>query len=228
MNKKGQNKMKRIIIVEDDKTLSQELQLLLNSSGYKAIEIPPGNEIITRIVQVKPDLVLLDINLPGENGELILRKLRRQSEIPVIMITSRNTETDEVISLSNGADDFITKPYNPMILLLHIEAIFKRFDQSVQVIEYNGIKIDLQKGELIGKDKTIVLSKNEMIIFDFLLKNKHRIVSRDDLINRLWDSEEFVDDNTLSVNISRLRTKLIELGLKDVIMTRRGLGYQLK
>ncbi len=220
--------MKRIIIVEDDKTLSQELQLLLNSSGYKAIEIPPGNEIITRIVQVKPDLVLLDINLPGENGELILRKLRRQSEIPVIMITSRNTETDEVISLSNGADDFITKPYNPMILLLHIEAIFKRFDQSVQVIEYNGIKIDLQKGELIGKDKTIVLSKNEMIIFDFLLKNKHRIVSRDDLINRLWDSEEFVDDNTLSVNISRLRTKLIELGLKDVIMTRRGLGYQLK
>lgn len=220
--------MKRIIIVEDDKTLSQELQLLLNSSGYKAIEIPPGNEIITRIVQVKPDLVLLDINLPGKNGELILRKLRRQSEIPVIMITSRNTETDEVISLSNGADDFITKPYNPMILLLHIEAIFKRFDQSVQVIEYNGIKIDLQKGELIGKDKTIVLSKNEMIIFDFLLKNKHRIVSRDDLINRLWDSEEFVDDNTLSVNISRLRTKLIELGLKDVIMTRRGLGYQLK
>ena len=220
--------MKRIIIVEDDKTLSQELQLLLNSSGYKAIEIPPGNEIITRIVQAKPDLVLLDINLPGENGELILRKLRRQSEIPVIMITSRNTETDEVISLSNGADDFITKPYNPMILLLHIEAIFKRFDQSVQVIEYNGIKIDLQKGELIGKDKTIVLSKNEMIIFDFLLKNKHRIVSRDDLINRLWDSEEFVDDNTLSVNISRLRTKLIELGLKDVIMTRRGLGYQLK
>ena len=220
--------MKRIIIVEDDKTLSQELQLLLNSSGYKAIEIPPGNEIITRIVQAEPDLILLDINLPGENGELILRKLRRQSEIPVIMITSRNTETDEVISLSNGADDFITKPYNPMILLLHIEAIFKRFDQSVQVIEYNGIKIDLQKGELIGKDKTIVLSKNEMIIFDFLLKNKHRIVSRDDLINRLWDSEEFVDDNTLSVNISRLRTKLIELGLKDVIMTRRGLGYQLK
>lgn len=217
--------MKRICIIEDDLTLAEELQKMLSGAGYEAwIGKPCAEEILNS----RPDLVLLDINLPSVNGENILRQMRKASDIPVIMVTSRNTEADEVVCLSYGADDYITKPYNPTVLLLHIEALFRRLDKTGTTVTYQGIHADLQKGELRKGNAVIVLSKNEMIIFDFLLKNTDKIVSRDELISRLWDSDEYVDDNTLTVNISRLRAKLAQLGATEAIITRRGIGYQLQ
>ena len=172
-------------------------------------------------------MILLDINLPNINGEFLLKEIRKESNIPIIMVTSKDTEADEVISMSIGADDYITKPYNPTILLLRIEAIFKRINKANKKITYKDVEIDKDRSLIKRENKQVILSKNEIIIFDLLVKNQGKIVPRDDIINYLWDSEEFVDDNTLTVNINRLRNKLEMIELKNVIETRRGQGYIL-
>ena len=157
-----------------------------------------------------------------------------ESDIPVLMVTSKNTEMDEVICMSYGADDFIAKPYNPSILLLHIEAVFKRLSRGAEesVVTYGNIRLDAARGsmEIVGEEGSsglIELSKNEMRILLYLIKKQGKIVTRDELISYLWDSEEFVDDNTLTVNIDRVRTKLKEHGVEDLIKTKRGIGYLL-
>ena len=148
--------------------------------------------------------------------------------MPIIVVTSRNSEIDELMSMNLGADDFVTKPYNTQILLARIEAILKRINKNstVQdVLEYKDMKLNLSNGTLSYKDKNIEITKNELKILSYLIKNKGNIVSREALMNYLWDCEMFIDDNTLSVNVTRIRKKLEELGLKNVIETRRGLGY---
>lgn len=219
--------MRKILIVEDDKILSRELKELLDDSGYEGIILDKFENIVKSILKQNADMILLDINLPNINGEFLLKEIRKESNIPIIMVTSRDTETDEVISISNGADDFITKPYNPTILLLRIEAIFKRIHNESEKLEYGNLQIDKARSQITLENKKIVLSKNELLILDLLIRNKGKIISRDDIIGYLWDSEEFVDDNTLTVNIARLRCKLEEIGLKNVIETRRGQGYIL-
>lgn len=219
--------MPKILIVEDDKLLAQELKELLENAGYQAIILEDFQEITKNILKQNANLILLDINLPNNNGQLLLKEIRKKSNIPVIMVTSRNTDTDEVISMSSGADDYITKPYNPIILLLRIEAILKRTQNEAQKLEYKNIKIDRTRSQIICKDKVIILSKNEFLMLEYLLKNQGKIVSREEIMSYLWESDEFVDDNTLTVNVSRLRSKLEEAELKNVIETRRGQGYIL-
>ena len=178
-------------------------------------------------MEIKPDLVLLDINIPNLNGELLLKEIRKESNVPVIMVTSRVGELDEVLSMSYGADDYITKPYHPTILLLRIQNIFKRMEQKVDSYQYKDLEFFPSKGILKKEEKEIELTKNEMIIFSYLLSNKGNIVTRDDLMTDLWNNEEYINDNALTVNISRLRSKLSELGYYEAIETRKGQGYIL-
>ena len=171
--------------------------------------------------------LLLDINIPNENGEIVLKNLRKEINTPIIMVTSRASELDEALSISYGADDYITKPYNPTILLLRIQNIFKRMEQVWDNMFYDDVIVNTSKGLLERNDKIIELTKNEMIIFTFLLNNRGRIVTRDDLMTDLWNNDEFINDNALTVNISRLRSKLKELNLDDKIETRKKEGYRL-
>ena len=223
--------MKRICIVEDDKSISGELKELLDNSGYEAVALENFDNACEGILAAEADLVLLDINIPHINGELLLKQLRTRSEVPVIMVTSRDSEADEVLSMSYGADDYVTKPYNPTILLLRINAIFKRLSSrhgSDGTIVFRDMQILPQKGVIrYNSGSEILLTKNEMTIFMYLLSNKDRIVSRDELMTELWNNEEYLNDNALTVNISRLRGRFKDIGLEDVIETRKGQGYIL-
>ena len=219
--------MKKILIVEDDVSIRNELQKLLVNSGYETIVMDNFENQIEFILESKADLILLDINIPILNGEMVLKELRKKSDVPVIMVTSRTSEVDEVLSMSYGADDFITKPYNPTVLLLRIQNIFKRMEVKTDNVKYNKLNVELSRGIIKSETKQVVLTKNEMIIFALLLNNKGRIVSRDQLMTDLWNNEEYVNDNALTVNISRLRNKLASLGCTDAIETRKGQGYIL-
>lgn len=221
--------MKKIMIVEDEPVICNELSTLLSNSYYEPIILKNFDDAQTEILSSNPDLILLDINIPYLNGELLLQNLRKVSNIPVIMVTSRNSETDEVLSISYGADDYITKPYNPNILLLRIGAVLKRTENvQLSIIKYKDLNFNTQKGIISRDNREIVLTKNETIIFNYLLTHQNKIVSRDELMTDLWNNEEFINDNALTVNISRLRGKLKEIGCDDFLETRKGQGYILK
>lgn len=219
--------MKKIFIVEDDKTIAEELYNLLKNSNYDPIIIENFENAKNEILKSAPDLILLDINIPVLNGELLLKEIRKESNIPVIMVTSKSSELDEVLSYSYGADDYIIKPYNPTILLLKIAAIFKRCEQSSNIISYKDLTFDIGKGIVKNNKSEITLTKNEIIIFTMLLNNKDRIVSKDELMTDLWNNDEYVNENALTVNISRLRAKLADLGYENMIETRKGIGYRI-
>lgn len=218
---------KKILIIEDEKTICQELTELLTNEGYEAEYLEQFDNAKNDILEKNADLLLLDINIPGINGEMLLREIRKTSDVPIIMVTSRTGETDEVLSMSYGANDYITKPYNPTILLLRIAAILKRADSGKNIANYKDAQVNFSKGTISRNGQELVLTKNEMIIFQMLLNNRNRIVSRDELMTDLWDNNEFVNDNALTVNISRLRGKLTEIGYKDAIETRKKQGYCL-
>lgn len=219
--------MKKILIIEDEKEIIKELKTLLENSGYKTIARETLTSPLEEIKNIKPDLILLDINLPNINGQILLKQIRKQSNIPIIMVTSKIGETDEVLSMSYGADDYITKPYNPTILLLRIQNIFKRIENKGNSYYYEDITVSPQKGTLTKENKTLELTKNEMIIFIYLLNNRGKIVTRDELMTDLWNNDEFINDNALTVNISRLRSKLQEFNLEGKIKTKKGQGYIL-
>ena len=219
--------MKKIMIVEDDEVIKDELSELLKNSSYLVESVKNFKKAKEEIFKYNPDLILLDINIPYLNGELLLKEIRKESSVPVIMVTSKSGEIDEALSITYGADDYITKPYNPTILLLRIQNIFKRMNQNNNALKYKDIIVDLNKSELKKDDKVLVLTKNEMIIFSYLLNNKEKIVSRDELMSYLWNNEEYIIDNALTVNISRLRSKLSNFGYENIIETRKGQGYIL-
>lgn len=204
-----------------------ELVEILENEGYVASYLTDFEHSKEKILAARADLILMDINIPGINGRNLLKEIRKESDIPVIMVTSRTSEMDEVLSMSYGADDYITKPYNPTILLLRIAAVLKRMEGSQNAASYRGAEVNFSKGTIRLGEKEQVLTKNEMIIFQRLLSSKDKIVSRDEIMTDLWDNEEYVNDNALTVNISRLRTKLAELGLPDAIETRKKQGYRL-
>lgn len=218
---------KKILIVEDDISMQEELKALLENTSYEVSVLKDFANAEEIILNSNVDLVLLDVNIPYLNGELLLKELRKESNIPVIILTSRASELDEALSISYGADDFITKPYNPTILLLRIQNVFKRLNQVKDKIKYRDLIVYQNKGTLVKNQETIELTKNEMIIFLYLLTNQNRIVSRDELMSELWNNEEYINDNALTVNISRLRNKLQEFGLSERIETKKGLGYKL-
>ena len=219
--------MKKIFIVEDDKSICMELVEILENEGYAASYLTDFEHSKEEILAAGADLILMDINIPGINGRNLLKEIRKESDIPVIMVTSRTSEMDEVLSMSYGADDYITKPYNPTILLLRIAAVLKRMEGSQNAASYRGAEVNFSKGTIRLGEKEQVLTKNEMIIFQRLISSKDKIVSRDEIMTDLWYNEEYVNDYALTVNISRLRTKLSELGLPDAIETRKKQGYRL-
>lgn len=219
--------MPKIKIIEDDLSIAKELKETLENAGLEATITTDFSNVLEELKQESVDLILLDINLPKLNGEVVLQQIRKEYNTPVIMVTSKNNELDEVLSMSYGADDYITKPYNPTILLLRIEAVLKRSMMQQEVLNYHDVKVIPQKGILSYQEKEIILTKNEMIIFLYLLQNKGRIVTRDELMTDLWNNNEYINDNALTVNISRLRSKLKEMNLEDKIETRKGQGYIL-
>ena len=219
--------MKKIMIIEDDTIISKELYELLVNAGYEALILKDFSNAKEEVLKSNIDLILFDINIPYQNGEQLLKEIRKESNIPVIMVTSRANETDEILSISYGADDYITKPYSPTILLLRIQNIFKRLDNSTEVLKYKDLEVSPSRGILSGSNKELELTKNEMLIFQHLLNNQNRIVSRDELMTILWNNEEYINDNALTVNISRLRSKLEDFGYPNAIETRKGQGYIL-
>ena len=223
--------MKKILIVEDDEKLRNELEIFLNNNGYKAQTLKEFKDTINKILEINPDLLLLDINLPEADGEYICKELRKKSEMPIIIVTSRESEIDELLCINYGADHYITKPFNIQILLAKIGSLLRRTNaigETNQKIDAKDFILNTSKSTIERNDKIVELTKNEYKILHFLVQNREKIVSRDDIMECLWESESFIDDNTLTVNITRLRNKLEEVGLKELLETKRGQGYILK
>lgn len=223
--------MQKILIVEDDEKLRNELQIFLNNNGYKTESLTTFENTINDILKINPDLILLDINLPNCDGEYICKEIRKQSQMPIIIITSRDSELDELISINYGADHYITKPFNIQILLAKIASILKRvqnIDENAEKIDAKDFILNISKSTIEKDDNAIELTKNEYKILKLLVQNRDKIMSRDEIMKYLWDDESFIDDNTLTVNITRLRNKLEEVGLKELLETKRGQGYILK
>lgn len=223
--------MHKILIVEDDEKLRNELEVFLNKNGYKGESINNFSNTIEDVLNKKADLILLDINLPGFDGEYILKEIRKISDVPIIIITSRDNEMDELLSMNYGADYYVTKPFNIQILLAKIASVLRRskvLETVTDKIECNDFILNLSKSQIEKDDKAIELTKNELKILKFLIERKGKIVSREEIMEYLWDSETFIDDNTLTVNMTRLRNKLDQIGLKELIETKRGQGYILK
>lgn len=222
--------MQKIMIIEDDSAIRDELALLLENEGYQPLLVTDFDSVSDQAVQAYPDLILLDINLPGRDGFALCSVLRKAVPAPVIFVTSRDSGTDEVRALSMGGDDYITKPYSVPVLLARIKAVLRRGSggpEAVDLLETGGLRLSLTKGTVSANGHTAELTRNELQILSCLMERAGQIVSRADLIDALWDNQIYIDDNTLSVNMTRLRGKLAEIGLPDVIKTRRGMGYQL-
>lgn len=221
--------MKKIMIVEDDEKLRNELKTFLNRNGYECEVLTDFTSPVETILNANVQLVLLDINLPYYDGQYICKEIRKVSTLPIIIITSRNNEIDELMSINYGADDFVTKPFNTQILLARMNNILKRTNPvSSNCLDCEDFVLDISKSIVKTETKVMELTKNELRILHLLVLNKGNIVSREQIINDLWDNELFIDDNTLTVNMSRLKKKLEELGLNNRIMTKRGQGYLLK
>ena len=219
----------KIFVVEDETEICKELSLLLQKYGYAYESSTDFAHITDHILKAEADLVLLDINLPYQDGYTICREIRKQSDIPIIVLTSRNTDFDELMSLNIGADDFISKPYNAQVLIARIQKILKRtYEAQVNsVLIHKGLTINLLKAAASYGDKEVELTKNELGILRLLVVNKGNVIPRDAIIDELWQSDEFIDENTLNVNIVRLRKKLSEIGAPDYLETKRGLGYKV-
>ncbi|KYN79001.1 DNA-binding response regulator [Clostridium sporogenes] len=220
--------MKKILIIEDDEVIREELQNFLIKYGYEVKAPIDLNNIIKYVENEHANLILLDINLPLYDGYYICREIRKTSDVPIIIVTSRDSDIDELMSINLGADDFITKPYNTEILLARITNILKRTYGNLKtnnILNYRDFNLNLSNATVMYKDKSLELTKNEVKILSYLINNKGNIIKRDLLMEYLWKSDYFVDDSTLTVNINRLRKKLQEIGIENPIETRRGLGY---
>ena len=217
-----------VLIVEDEENIGNFISTILKTNGYKPIIATTGTQAIQCAESYCPDIILLDLGLPDMDGIDVISEIRKWAVTPIIVISARNSESEKVKALDAGADDYITKPYNPTILLLRINAVFKRLGaKSDNTTTYRGMEILPHKGVIKYKDDEITLTKNEMTIFMYLLSHREHIVSRDELMTELWNNEEYLNDNALTVNISRLRGRFKDIGLEDVIETRKGQGYIL-
>ena len=220
--------MEKIIIIEDDEIIREELKNFLSKYGYEIVAATSFDNVVKFILNENANLVLLDINLPIFDGYYICREVRKKSDIPIIIVTSRDSDMDELMSMNLGADDFVTKPYNTQILLARIAALLKRSGLNIttnNILTYKDFQLNLSNATITYNEKEIELTKNEVKILSYLINHKGEIVSRELLMEYLWSTEYFVDDSTLTVNITRLRKKLAEIGIENVIETRRGLVY---
>lgn len=221
--------MPLIYIVEDDEPIRTELMQVLERNGFATASCSTFDAVVEGIVAAQPDLVLLDLTLPGTDGQLVCRELRERSDVPIIVLTSRVTEIDEVLSMTMGADDFVTKPYSSRVLIAHIQALLRRASAAPErnVISHKGLELDLARSVASAEGGQVELTKNEMRILALLINNAGTIVSRESIMRDLWDSDAFVDDNTLTVNINRLRNTLEKIGVTGYLSTHRGRGYSV-
>ena len=220
--------MYKILLIEDDIDLAKETALALQKWGFKVYLIDNFENIIEEFIDKKPEVVLLDVNLPLYNGFYWCEKIRNISNVPIIFLSSRDSDMDLIMGINNGGDDYITKPFSVDILVTKINGIIRRaynYSESNNIVQHEGLLFDNEKGFIKYNDKSIELTKNEIKILTLLLKNKNKVVSRESLMMSLWNSDEFVTDNALTVNINRLRSKIKELGIEDFIKTKKGVGY---
>lgn len=221
--------MTRIALVEDDVAIREALSDLLVQRGFEPVEICDWAHASQAVLDAAPDLVLLDLGLPGVDGTAICRELRDKSGIPIIVVTSRASEMDEVLAMTMGADDFITKPYSVYVLVAHIKALLRRSSQAQArpTLTHKGLTLDVEASCAKANGKTVDLTRNELRILAYLMHNAGAVVSRTALMCELWDSEAYVDDNTLTVNVNRLRQTLAKLGIENYLVTHRGQGYSV-
>ena len=219
----------KILIIEDDVNYRDNLCKLLEKWQFKLVVAEDFSNIIEIFIKEQPNLILLDINLPQYDGFYWCSKIRELSKVPIIFISSRNTTIDMVISINMGGDDFIQKDFDQQILIAKINAILRRtysyIDTNDTIIEHKGLVLNLKDGQVYYDDKKINLTGNEFRILSILMENKGNIVTREKIMRKLWESENFVDDNTLTVNVTRLRKKLEYVGKTDFIITKKGQGY---
>lgn len=220
-----------IFVAEDEAIVRRELRLLLENALYQVTAPETFDFLEQQILRACPDLVLLDVNLPDVSGFTVCKRLRAKSDIPVIFLTSRTDAMDELNGMLGGGDDYITKPYQASILLARIAAVLKRTrrgeGERAGIFSCRGVVLDSAGCCLLAADRSAELTKNEMKILQYLFTHQGVYVSRMELIEHLWDNQMFIDDNTLSVHVARIREKLRGLGVADLIETKRGMGYRV-
>lgn len=222
-----------IFIIEDDNALSREVSLILSKWGYSVCEIKDFENIINEVLECNPKLILMDINLPCYDGFYWCSQIRNFLKVPIIFISSRDNDMDIIMSINMGGDDYITKPFSPQVLVAKIQAILRRTysynnDLKSDIIKFKDITLNIVEGKVYFKDENVDLTKNELKIMNILMNNQEKIVSREEIIEELWDTDEFISENTLTVNVNRLRKKLDSIGLNDFIETKKGQGYILR
>lgn len=215
-----------VYIVEDDAAIAGELARALEREGFRTVAAERFDRVVPDILATAPDLVLLDLTLPGTDGQFIARDLREHSQVPIIVLTSRTTEIDEVMAMNLGADDFIPKPYRLRVLVARIQALLRRADGgAATILSHNGVELDSARSVARANEREVELTKNECRILALLMSRAGQVVSRADIMRDLWESEAFIDDNTLTVNINRLRATLEKIGVANYLVTKRGQGY---
>ena len=222
-----------IFIIEDDQALSNEIKLALSKWGYSVGQVNDFENITNEVLDGNPKLILMDINLPSYDGFYWCSQIRNFMKVPIIFISSRDNDMDIIMSINMGGDDYITKPFSPQVLVAKIQAILRRTysynnDLKSDVIKFKDITLNIVEGKLYFKGEDIDLTKNELKIMNILMSNQEKIVSREEIIEELWDTDEFISENTLTVNVNRLRKKLSSIGLEDVIETKKGQGYIIR
>lgn len=225
---KGMSNLK-IFLIEDDSSIFEMIKERFNGWNLTVEGPLDFHKVMDSFIEIKPQLVIIDIQLPAYDGFHWCREIREISKVPIIFLSSRDHPMDMVMAMQMGADDFIQKPFHMEVLLAKVQAILRRtydyVEEQSEITRWNGATVDYTKGVIMYNDKSCELTKNELFILRILLQHIDKIVSRDELMRKLWDDERFVNDNTLSVNVNRLRQKLEEIGMKNVIVTKKGLGY---
>lgn len=221
----------KILLVEDDAVIRRAVSAHVRSWGYEAVEVEDFEQVMGIFTREEPHLVLLDISLPFFNGFHWCMQIRQVSKVPIIFISSAADNMNIVMAMNMGGDDFITKPFDLNVLTAKVQALLRRtydFAGTSQLLEHRGAILNLSDGTLMWDNERIELTKNEFRIMKTLMEQKERVVSRDELMENLWATDSFIDDNTLTVNVNRLRKKLEQVGLKDFIVTKKGLGYKVE
>ena len=223
--------MHKILLVEDDEVIRQQVKKMLEQWGYEVVVVEDFMEVLSLFVKEEPPLVLMDIGLPLFNGYHWCQEIRKVSKVPIMFLSSRDQAMDIVMAINMGGDDFVTKPFDQNVLLAKIQGLLRRsyeFGKDQSLLEYMGVILNLKAMDLVYQGEVVSLTKNEFQILQVLFERSGNIVSREDLMKELWNSDFFIDDNTLSVNVARLRKKLEAVGLKDFIETKKGVGYGLR
>ena len=222
--------MYRILIVEDDEIIARSIQEHLQAWNYEVYRIQDFSQVMAEFAVVQPQLVLMDITLPFFNGYHWCSEIRKVSQVPVVFLSSASDNMNIVMAVNMGADDFIAKPFDMDVLTVKIQALLRRsydFAGTSSILEHKGVMLNITEATLTYQEEKIELTKNDLKILQVLMENKEKVVSRETLMTKLWESDDYVDENTLSVNVNRLRKKLESIGIEEFIITKKGIGYRL-